>query len=193
MSVANEPAQRAGSFKSTTGAGSRPRTSRFLFVILLLSNTRQNDIMISALQLLRACMHAVTCNIQGLETVGCCCFAHCIYLFSLCYLFMIILGLSKDFISAVAVFFSLVNTEIEPCCFVRAFSLNTILKCRYSSCPFLKCLCIRFYRCCYLLCVACVVPQASQCIHWVVSESYKGLSMQWKQLYTSVQRMYWII
>ena len=59
-----------------------------------------------------------------------------IYLFSLCYLFMIIFRLSKDLMSAV--FYSLVNTEIEPCCYVRDFSLNTLLKCRYSSCPFLN-------------------------------------------------------
>ena len=51
------------------------------------------------------------------------------------FLFMIIRGLSKDLMSAVAVFFSIVSTEIEPCCFVRAFYLNIILKCRYSS-PF---------------------------------------------------------
>ena len=78
---------------------------------------------------------------------------------------MIILGLSKDLMSAVAVFFSIVNTEIEPCCFVRAFSLNIILKCRYSS-PFFKCLCLSFYRCCYLLCVAWFYKQVSAFIGW---------------------------
>ena len=50
-SVANDPVQRAGSFKWTRGAGSRPRAV-FFFKICLPS---QNDMTVSALWVLRAC------------------------------------------------------------------------------------------------------------------------------------------